>query len=145
MKEKASFSVEAALLFPLLFLLWMCVLYCAFSLYAQLVGQAAASRTYAGAKQLMTQTGLSLSLERYDVSEKNLGVYTERTTTVEVSHRMWGTHSHAAQRTRKHFGNASFRTKVDFLTSIGEEIPVVDDLVMKWREHLRILKESMSA
>ena len=152
--------LEMAILFPILFLLWMGLLYvlieiaekgmteaiCTRSVMMcrELDGEGLRSTVEKLAQQYCSSSGLPIRYVRAEVSVQEEVFHTQITVSLETENLLWRHKSFYTAHTAYMTGNADLRNRMDFIWEAGEKLPILGDVLRKYQEELARIKEQLS-
>ena len=152
--------LEMAILFPILFLLWMGLLYVLVEIAEKGMTEAICNRSIMMcreleqenlqsaveklAQQYCSSSGLPIRFVRAEVSVQEEVFHTQITVSLETENLLWRHRSFYTAHTAYITGNADLRNRMDLIWEAGEKLPIVGDALRKYQEQLARIKEQLS-
>lgn len=154
--------VETAILFPLLFLLWMCMLYMLFRMGSQAVGETVSNRCVMickelgleqrsewqsiaqnAAEQYIEKSGMPVELKQLTVEVEEKLLFHRIQVEVVLEYSAWVNEEWVFSKTGYEMGNTSLRNLMDFIWETGEELPVVGQMIREYKDKLSQVREQL--
>ena len=151
--------VETAILFPLLFLLWMCMLYHLFRLGSQTVGETVSGRCVMicqelgidqrsqwqktvekVAREYIEKSGMPIALKQVSVDVEEGVLFDRITIEMILEYSVWKTEEWTFTKSGYEMQNISLRNLMDFLWETGEELPVIGPMIQEYKAQLEQIK-----
>ena len=152
--------LEMAILFPILFLLWMGLLYVLVEIAEKGMTEAICNRSIMMCRELEQEnlqsavenlarlycsgSGLQIRFFRAEVSVQEEVFHTQITVSLETENLLWRHRSFYTAHTAYITGNADLRNRMDLIWEAGEKLPIVGDALRKYQEQLARIKEQLS-
>ncbi len=152
--------LEMAILFPVLFLLWMGLLYVLIEIAEKGMTEAICNQSVMMcrelergdmqsaveklAQQYCSGSGLPIRFVRAEVSVQEEVFHTRITVSLETENLLWRHKSFYTAHTAYRTGNADLRNRMDLIWEAGEKLPIVGDVLRKYQEELARIKEQLS-
>ena len=156
-------AVEAAMLLPLLLLLFFAMMGTMLNLAARLTVESVADRTvmilrstggrrageWTGIAREAVQgyyagSGLALSLKEIAVVKEGHWFYDKIRLEIVTEFSLWGKKTMTVSRSGYLVKNAALCRQAGLLWEIGEELPVIGDVIERYKEVLRNLRRKMA-
>lgn len=151
--QRASFTVEACILVPLLILLWLLLIRTMLFLYGRSVFESgfedcilidrvldpeedAAAACQKLLSEVISRCNLRMEALVPEYSEEKTFLYTSHHLSLTLLHRLWGTHEYTAQKSFYETGNASLRNRIDLIWELGEETPGIGPMIRDYQEKI---------
>lgn len=159
---EGGLSVEAALVFPVLFLLWCALLSCLFSLYARGLAESICSSALdigrrdsfqteqwtadaqAEAERILRYNGIGAQLNHISLRYEDRIFYHDAAVELVLSHHIWGNHYYGTQRREFRVDGAYSRNLINLLCEIGDSIPGIQDGMKQYKEMMRHAETAIS-
>lgn len=163
MKYSGSMTVEMALLFPLIFLLFIFVLRCLFYLGGRLIVRSMCGRCVMicqelarqgeegweqtaeqAARRYVNRSGMPVRLDGVSVSKEEQLFFTRVIVKVSARHVLWGEKTFDEVSSGYIIKGASMRNLADFAWESCEQIPGIGRLIQEYQQKLDKLKNTLS-
>lgn len=162
-RYSGSMTVEMALLFPLIFLLFIFVLRCLFHLGGRLIVRSLCGRCVMicqelarqeeeeweqtaaqAAQQYVNQSGMPVRLDCVTVSKEEQLFFTRVIVKVSARHVLWGERAFDEVSTGYIIKGAHLRNLTDFAWESCEQIPGIGGLIQEYQQRLREFKNTLT-